>query len=83
LTWFAELKDAHALFYKAYIPLEGENDTDVPIRIARLAEIEQLIREKRWVDARQRSAQLIELGLDGLRYLQTYANAQSAKKNRL
>jgi hypothetical protein len=80
LTWSAELKQAHTLFYKAYIPLEGTDGSDIPVRTARIAEIERLIGAKRWDDARERSSKLINLGLAGLQYLQTYANAQFAIK---
>lgn len=59
------------LFYKAFDRLEGTGDSQLPIRTARLAMIEQLIREKRWDDARQNAANLIDIGLEGLRYLQT------------
>jgi hypothetical protein len=59
------------LFYKPFVPLEGANDAKTQTRILKLAEIEHLIREQRWHDARQKSAELINVGLEGLRYLQT------------
>ena len=67
---FAELKQTHTLFYKPFVQLEGTNPLEMPARIERINEIEQLIHQKRWDDARQRSAELISVGLEGLRYLQ-------------
>jgi hypothetical protein len=78
LTRSAELKQAHTLFYKAYLPLEGTYGSEISIRTAEIAEIEGLIGAKRWDDARERSSKLINLSLAGLQYLQTYANAHSA-----
>ncbi|KAF8439955.1 Phosphatidylinositolglycan class N-domain-containing protein [Boletus edulis BED1] len=69
---FQELKQAHVLFYKPFVPLEGLGDSGVPARIRKLASIEQSLREAQWDEARQRSAQLIDTCLEGLRYLETY-----------
>lgn len=67
----SELKQAHAIFYKPFVQLEGASGSEAPIRLAKLAEIQQLIYQRRWDDARQRSAELINFSLEGLRYLQT------------
>ncbi|KAF9238476.1 Phosphatidylinositolglycan class N-domain-containing protein [Melanogaster broomeanus] len=67
-----ELKDAYALFYKPYGALEAVGHSGVPARIQNIATIEQLLREARWNEARQHSAELIDSCLEGLRYLETY-----------
>ena len=69
------------LLYKAYDQLEGTSESGLSVRIAKVTEIEQLIRDKRWDDARQRAAELINMGLEGLRYLQTWVKLSLRSKN--
>ncbi|KAJ7146305.1 PigN-domain-containing protein [Mycena epipterygia] len=64
-----ELKMAHTVLYKPFAPLEGSG---VSNRLSKLTKIERAIAEKQWGAARQLSADLIQDGLEGLRYLQTY-----------
>jgi GPI ethanolamine phosphate transferase 1 len=68
---FSELKQAHMLFYKPFVQLERMDRSGIATRMGRLTEIEQLIHRKEWDDARLRSAELISVSLEGLRYLQT------------
>jgi len=67
-----ELKQAHALFYQPYTDLEGTSRSSHPIRYTRIAEIESALKDQNWYSARQKSAELINATLEGLRYLQTY-----------
>ncbi|KAJ7492091.1 Phosphatidylinositolglycan class N-domain-containing protein [Mycena latifolia] len=64
-----ELKMAHTVLYKPFGPLEGSGPSN---RLSKLRKIEQAISEEQWTTARQLSAGLIQDGLEGLRYLQTY-----------
>ncbi|KAJ6601273.1 Phosphatidylinositolglycan class N-domain-containing protein [Mycena vulgaris] len=64
-----ELKREHTVLYKPFGPLEGPDTSN---RLSKLSKIEQAISEEQWGTARQLSADLIEDGLEGLRYLQTY-----------
>ncbi|KAG6880001.1 hypothetical protein C0992_008208 [Termitomyces sp. T32_za158] len=68
-----ELKKARAFFYKPFVALEGlDAISDLPHRLANLANIERLNRVKDWRAARLLSAELIQTSLSGLHYLQTY-----------
>ncbi|KAJ7292742.1 Phosphatidylinositolglycan class N-domain-containing protein [Mycena rebaudengoi] len=64
-----ELKMAHTFFYKPFRALEGPG---IPERLSKLDKIEEAVSDQRWFTARQLSADLIQEGLEGLRYLQTY-----------
>jgi phosphatidylinositol glycan class N len=62
-------KMAEVLHYKPYSGFaDAENSVE-----NRLASIEQLIREQDYKTAMKQSDELIKIGLQGLRYLQTYA----------
>ncbi len=63
-----ERKRSTALRYKPYPPL-GHQSHSVDHRVS---EIEQLIHNEKYEDAIAKSAELLHLGLAGLRYLQTY-----------
>ncbi|GLB34289.1 putative phosphatidylinositolglycan class N (PIG-N) [Lyophyllum shimeji] len=69
-----ELKKSRTLFYKPFSSLEKSSGPhhQGPYRIMALKQIEGLIRQKQWHAARAASAELIQTGLDGLHYLQTY-----------
>ncbi|KAF8840654.1 PigN-domain-containing protein [Paxillus ammoniavirescens] len=67
-----ELKVAYTLFYKPYIALEAIGDSGIPVRIQKITNIERLLGEARWDEARQHSVDLIDSCLEGLRYLETY-----------
>ncbi|KAJ7665103.1 Phosphatidylinositolglycan class N-domain-containing protein [Mycena polygramma] len=64
-----ELKMAHTVLYKPFGHLEELGPSN---RLSRLKKIENAISEEQWRLARELSADLIETGLEGLRYLQTY-----------
>ncbi|KAJ6486074.1 Phosphatidylinositolglycan class N-domain-containing protein [Mycena vitilis] len=64
-----ELKMAHTVLYKPFRHLEELGPSN---RLSKLKEIENAISEEEWRLARELSADLIETGLEGLRYLQTY-----------
>ncbi|KAJ7157155.1 Phosphatidylinositolglycan class N-domain-containing protein [Mycena filopes] len=64
-----ELKKSHTVLYKPFAALEGPG---VSNRLAKLSDIQDAISTERWRLARELSADLIEDGLAGLRYLQTY-----------
>ncbi|KAJ7110359.1 Phosphatidylinositolglycan class N-domain-containing protein [Mycena crocata] len=67
-----ELKMSHTVLYKPFGPLEGPGASN---RLYKLNKIEEAISEEQWQAARQLSADLIQDGLEGLRYLQTYERA--------
>jgi phosphatidylinositol glycan class N len=52
--------------------LEGVGGSVAIPRVTRLLEIEELIGQKDWFNARLRTAELIKHGLAALRYLETY-----------
>ncbi|KAJ7757539.1 Phosphatidylinositolglycan class N-domain-containing protein [Mycena metata] len=64
-----ELKKAHTVLYKPFAPLEGSGPSN---RGAKLSDIDHAISTEHWRLARELSADLINDGLAGLRYLQTY-----------
>lgn len=71
LSWI-ELKKNHTFFYKPFALLEGNSYYVVePPRTSRIQEIETFIESGNWDTARGESLELINLGLEGLRYLQT------------
>ncbi|KAJ7201338.1 Phosphatidylinositolglycan class N-domain-containing protein, partial [Mycena pura] len=63
-----ELKKSHMVSYKPFGLLEGSESN----RFSRLNKIERAISNEDWRLARQLSAELVQDGLEGLRYLQTY-----------
>ncbi|KAJ4402035.1 Glycosyl phosphatidyl inositol anchor synthesis [Didymella pomorum] len=63
-----EIKRAHALYYKAF-PGLGDEQHSVEYRTIR---IQKAIDAGQYEEAVNRTYDLIDLGLDGLRYLQTY-----------
>ncbi|KAH7882746.1 Phosphatidylinositolglycan class N-domain-containing protein [Phlebopus sp. FC_14] len=67
-----KLKAAHTLLYKPFDALEAMGSAGVARRIEQIATIEHLLNESKWHESRQRSAELIDICLEGLRYLQTY-----------
>ncbi|KAF9459158.1 Phosphatidylinositolglycan class N-domain-containing protein [Collybia nuda] len=68
-----ELKQARTIRYKPFAPLEGPQQLGgAPLRVNRTAKIEEFIRNQDWYEARKLSAELIQMGLAGLHYLQTY-----------
>ncbi|KAJ7045027.1 Phosphatidylinositolglycan class N-domain-containing protein [Mycena alexandri] len=64
-----ELKKSHTILYKPFVPLEGSGPSN---RHAKLSDIDHAISTEHWRLARELSADLINDGLAGLRYLQTY-----------
>lgn len=62
------IKRAHALYYKPFSGLGGEQHS-VEYRLIR---IQKAIDAEQYEEAVNRTYDLIDLGLDGLRYLQTY-----------
>ncbi|KAF8626715.1 hypothetical protein AX17_006482 [Amanita inopinata Kibby_2008] len=62
-----ELKQKYTLFYKPFPSLSSHHSLSF-----RISEIENLIRQKQWYAARLKSAEAIQIGLNGLHYLQTY-----------
>lgn len=65
----AELKKAHALFYKPF-PYFAGSPSDAPGG-EYVRDIERLIGQEQYVDARSSAQKLIRATLDGLRYLET------------
>jgi GPI ethanolamine phosphate transferase 1 len=59
-------------FYKPFAELEDTENSNAIPRVMRLKEIETLVSQNDWYNARLRSAELIDSALKGLRYLQTY-----------
>ncbi|KAF7974518.1 hypothetical protein HWV62_11972 [Athelia sp. TMB] len=66
-----QLKGAQSLKYKPYSPLESTSGA-VPIRVAALAEIDKMLNDGLFEEARLASVALIAKALEGLQYLQTY-----------
>ncbi|PFH47133.1 hypothetical protein AMATHDRAFT_152882 [Amanita thiersii Skay4041] len=62
-----DLKEANTIFYKPFMLLASHMSLK-----SRIAEIEKLIQQKQWYAARLKSGEAIQIGLDGLHYLQTY-----------
>ncbi|KAF8345663.1 Phosphatidylinositolglycan class N-domain-containing protein [Amanita rubescens] len=62
-----ELKESRTLFYKPFPSLFSPHALS-----SRILEIENLITRKQWYAARLKSGEAIQIGLDGLHYLQTY-----------
>ncbi|OCH87853.1 PigN-domain-containing protein [Obba rivulosa] len=60
----------HSLFYEPYPPL-ADSDSNIPGN-SEVLRIEQLIEQGHFHQARSKSVQLINIALEGLRYLQTY-----------
>ncbi|KAK0203761.1 Phosphatidylinositolglycan class N-domain-containing protein [Desarmillaria ectypa] len=67
-----EIKKRHKNFYRPFTPLEAPAKSGNPRRIEALQEIEHLILQSDWYGARAAALDLITIGLEGLRYLQTY-----------
>ncbi|SJK98368.1 related to GPI ethanolamine phosphate transferase 1 [Armillaria ostoyae] len=67
-----EIKKRHKNFYRPFVPLEAPTKSGNPRRIEALQEIEDLILQSDWYGARAAALDLITIGLEGLRYLQTY-----------
>lgn len=71
----AEQKQARAIRYKPFAALEGishRRPDEIPQRVTQIAMVENLIKSQDWYGARKLSAKLIQTGLAGLHYLQTY-----------
>ncbi|OJA12464.1 hypothetical protein AZE42_10509 [Rhizopogon vesiculosus] len=67
-----ESKAAQTIRYKAFEPLEKVTQDGKPSRVSWVSKIEQLIGDGRSFEARQETAELIKITLQGLRYLETY-----------
>src|SRR6266404_8796850 len=67
-----ELKKAHAILYKPYKFIYHPSSASEYPGSQRLSLIEGLIASGRFQEARQRSHELIETTLGGIRYLETY-----------
>ncbi|KAK0220043.1 Phosphatidylinositolglycan class N-domain-containing protein [Armillaria fumosa] len=67
-----EIKKRHKNFYRPFAPLEALTKSGNPRRIEMLQEIEDLILQGDWYGARAAALDVITVGLEGLRYLQTY-----------
>ncbi|KAG1750445.1 Phosphatidylinositolglycan class N-domain-containing protein [Suillus paluster] len=67
-----ESKAAQTILYKAFEPLEELRQDGKPSRVAWVSKIEHLINDGKWFEARQETAELIKITLQGLRYLETY-----------
>ncbi|KAK0220031.1 alkaline-phosphatase-like protein [Armillaria fumosa] len=67
-----EIKKRHKNFYRPFAPLETPTRSGNTRRIEMLQEIEDLILQTDWHGARAAALDLITIGLEGLRYLQTY-----------
>ncbi|KAG1751768.1 Phosphatidylinositolglycan class N-domain-containing protein [Suillus lakei] len=67
-----ESKAVQTILYKAFEPLEEASQDGRPLRVLWLSQIERLISDGRWFEARQETAELIKVTLQGLRYLETY-----------
>ncbi len=65
----AEGKKAQELRFKPYRPLSEEHGFPADVR---LASIRKLIGDKSYEEAIEESAALMKIGLEGMRYLQTY-----------
>ena len=67
-----ELKQAHTIFYAPFDELEATGSASTNARLEKLIEIQGLLDQQRWGDARQQSLDLIHSALEGIRYLQTW-----------
>ncbi|OAX38080.1 PigN-domain-containing protein [Rhizopogon vinicolor AM-OR11-026] len=67
-----ESKAAQTTRYKAFEPLEKVSHDGKPSRVSWISKIERLIGDGRSFEARQETAELIKVTLQGLRYLETY-----------
>ncbi|KAK0480758.1 Phosphatidylinositolglycan class N-domain-containing protein [Armillaria novae-zelandiae] len=67
-----EIKKRHKNFYRPFAPLEAPTKSGNPRRIEMIQEIEDLILQSDWYGARAAALDLITIGLEGLRFLQTY-----------
>ncbi|KAF7302943.1 PigN domain-containing protein [Mycena kentingensis (nom. inval.)] len=67
-----ELKKYRTVRFKPFYELDAEPHAGKPRRVLRLEDIKEKIRRKDWRIAQILSMALIEDGLRGLRYLQTY-----------
>ncbi|RYP26121.1 hypothetical protein DL767_008161 [Monosporascus sp. MG133] len=64
-----EGKKANELRFRPYRPLSGDHGFPAEVR---LASIQKLIDDGKYEEAIEESAALIKIGLEGMRYLQTY-----------
>ncbi|KLU85987.1 hypothetical protein MAPG_05006 [Magnaporthiopsis poae ATCC 64411] len=67
-----EIKRAGELRFRPYGPLRGEDHGGGRVASERVADIRKLLDDGRYEEAIEESAALIRVGLEGLRYLQTY-----------
>ncbi|THH07373.1 hypothetical protein EW145_g3421 [Phellinidium pouzarii] len=65
------LKSAHKIAFAPFPGLSTQDASDLP-GSNHLLKIEHLVNSEKWEDARIEAANLIQLCLDGLRYLETY-----------
>jgi hypothetical protein len=69
----AESKAAHTIRYKPFEPLENVGQEGNPSRVSLVSKINRLISDGRSSEAREETAELIKVTLQGLQYLETYA----------
>ena len=69
----AESKAAQIIRYKAFESLEKITQDGKPSKASWVSKIERLISDGRSFEARQETAELMKITLQGLRYLETYA----------
>ncbi|KAL8399631.1 hypothetical protein RB594_000144 [Gaeumannomyces avenae] len=67
-----EIKRAGELRFRPFGPLRGEEHGGGRVAAERVADIRKLLDDARYEEAIEESAALVRVGLEGLRYLQTY-----------
>ena len=65
------LKASHKLFFVPFPGLATQDKHGLP-GSGHLLRLEQLLYSEKWTNVRKEAAELIQLSLDGLRYLETY-----------
>ena len=74
---FSELKQSHSLFYKPFPYFAQDAEDKLAPGASKLATVEDMIGAKRLATAREHALRLVEHGLEGLRYLETYVQKVS------
>ncbi|KAJ8585647.1 PigN-domain-containing protein [Rhizopogon salebrosus TDB-379] len=67
-----ESKVAHTIRYKPFEPLENVDQEGNPSRVSLVSKINRLINDGSSSEAREETAELIKVTLQGLQYLETY-----------
>ncbi|KAL8286582.1 hypothetical protein RQP46_004599 [Phenoliferia psychrophenolica] len=68
----SDTKESHSISFRPYAQLVDSPSTGTKSVASHLAAIEAMIAEGRYHDAEESSIELVRLGLQGLRYFQTY-----------